>query len=90
MARQAGAAFADEDITAVDTPFGQQQMIVGLGPQLGECYVNVHTGRIGHVVKLRQGRYAWVTLRADGRLTDIPVGDLGTHWQPCRPDGTIR
>lgn len=90
MARQAGAAFTDEDITAVDTPFGQQLMIPGAGPAPGDLFRNVHTDRVGCVVKLRQGRYGWVTLRVGGHLTDVLFTELGTHWQPCRPDGTMR
>ena len=90
MARQAGAAFRDEDPTAVETPFGQQLTIPGTGPQLGGLWRNRHTGEMGCVVKLRQGRHGWVTLRAGGRVTEIPVGWLGDHWQECRPDGTVR
>lgn len=87
---QAGAAFADESPTAIDSPFGQQLMLDGTGPELGTLYRNVHTGEIGCVVKLTQRRYAWVTLRVSDRLTEIPQGWLQEHWAPCRPDGTPR
>lgn len=86
---QAGAAFADESPTAVDTPFGQQLMIPGTGPALGALYRNRHTGDVGCVVKLRQGRYGWVTLRVGDRLTDVQFPWLSEHWAPCRPDGSL-
>lgn len=89
MVRQAGAAFKDESPTAVETPFGQQLMIDGTGPQLGALYRNRHTGQIGCVVRLRQGRYGWVTLRVSGWLTDVKHSVLAEHWQACRPDGRL-
>jgi hypothetical protein len=90
MAYQAGAAFTDESPTAVDTPFGQQLMLPGTGPELGELYRNKHSNQVGCVVRLRQGRYGWVTLRVSDRLTDVQFTDLEKYWQPCRPDGTVR
>jgi hypothetical protein len=89
MARQAGAAFTDESSTHVEHPYGQQLMILGTGPQLGDLYRNVHTGQVGCVVKLRQARYGWVTLRVGDRLTDVQFGWLGEHWVPCGPGGTV-
>lgn len=89
MCRQAGAAFADEDTTTVQTAHGQQALIPGVGSQLGDLYRNRHTGLIGCVVKVRQGRYQWVTLRIGSRLTDCPFGWIGVHWDRCRPDGTL-
>lgn len=90
MCRQAGAAFADESPTAVEHPCEQQLMFGGTGPRLGDLYRNRHTGAVGCVVRVRQARYAWVTIRVSDRLTDVPLGWLDQHWQPCRPDGTIR
>jgi hypothetical protein len=89
MCRQAGASFADESPTAVDTPHGQQLMIGGLGPVPGDLFRNRHTGDIGCIVKIAQRQYAWATLRVSDRLTTIPVGWLGQHWDACRPDGSL-
>ena len=89
MARQAGAAFKDESPTAVETPFGQQPMIDETGPQLGALYRNRHTDQIGCVVRLRQDRKGWVTLRVSDRLTDVLHDALAEHWAPCRPDGRL-
>lgn len=89
MARQAGASFRDEDPTAVETPLGQQLVIDGIGPRLGDVYRNRHTDQIGCVVKVTQRKYAWVTLRVGSRLTDIPAGWIGKHWDACRPDGSL-
>lgn len=90
MCRQAGAAFTGESDTRVEQPDGQQLSFDGQGPALGELFRNQHTGTIATVVKVQQRTHLWVTLRAGGRLTEIPAGWLGQHWTPCRPDGRPR
>lgn len=90
MCRQAGAAFAQEDATEVQTKYGQQLMFGQLGPAPGELYRNTHTGAVGTIVGVRQDRRCWVTVRHDGRRTEIPLDWLGVHWVPCRPDGSLR
>lgn len=89
MARQAGAAFTDEDPDAVQTPYGQQQVIPGVGPLIGTTYRNRHTGMIATLVALRDGRFQWAKLRYAGHYTEVPVGWLDEHWQACKPDGTL-
>ena len=89
LARQAGAAFDDESPTHVEHPFGQQLQLAGVGPEMGALYRNRHTGQIGCVVRLRRGRYGWVTLRVGDRLTDVKHSVLAEHWRPCRPDGRL-
>lgn len=89
MVRRAGAAFNDESPTHVEHPYGQQLQIPGTGPELGALYRNRHTDQIGCVVRLRQGRYGWVTLRVSDRLTDVLHSVLAKHWAPCRPDGRL-
>lgn len=90
MARQAGAAFTDEQTPAIDPAVGQQLALPGMGPALGELYRNVHTGQVGCVVATREGRRGWVTLRVNDRLTDVDFTWLGKHWVPARADGTAR
>lgn len=68
---------------------GSQLMLDGLGPQEGTTYRNRHTHAIGTVVRVTRRRYAWVTIRADGSDSDMPLAWLSEHWQPCRPDGTL-
>ena len=89
MARQAGAAFRDEDPGMIETPYGDQPVLPGMGPQPGALFRNRHTGSIGTVVRVTTRRRLWVTLRHDGRLTEIPGHWLGDHWRPCRPDGSL-
>ena len=89
MANHAGAAFNDESPTHVEHPFGQQLQLAGVGPEMGALYRNRHTDQIGCVVRLRQGRKGWVTLRVSDRLTDVLHSVLAEHWAPCRPDGRL-
>ena len=89
MVRQAGAAFQPPD-EEQGVGEHEQLSIVGLGPQPGELLLNVHTHAIGCVVSAATRRKAWVKIRHNGRLTDVPLNWVGEHWKPCRPDGTLK
>lgn len=90
LARQAGASFADDTATEIQTVFGQQLMLDGTGPRPGDLYRNLHTGTIATVRHIKQRKYAWVTLRRDGRDTDVTLDGLAEHYVACRPDGRPR
>lgn len=90
MARQAGAAFTQEDATEVTTQFGQQLALEGTLPQPGETYRNVHSGTIGTVTEVQQRRRTWVKMRHGNHVTELPLDWIGKHWLPCRPDGSDR
>lgn len=89
MARQAGAAFTPPVEEQADTRYGAQMMLAGTGPAAGDTYMNRHTNQIATVIGIRQGRYAWVKLRRDGRSTELTLPELQEHYQRCRPDGTL-
>lgn len=90
MARQAGAAFTPDSEEQDLGGEGEQLAIDTLGPQPGELYLNTHTGEIGCVVTAATRRKSWVKIRRSGHVTEIPLHWLGTHWKPCRPDGSLR
>lgn len=89
MARQAGASFTDESELVPVGEFGEQLTLAELGPHGGELYRNKHTGLVGCVVLTATRRRTWVTIRHNGRVTDVTLGVLAEHWDPCRPDGSL-
>jgi hypothetical protein len=63
---------------------GDQLALEGLGPVAGEPYKHKFTGTIATVVAVRQRDRCWVTLRRDGRLTDVPLDWLEASYEHCR------
>lgn len=89
MARQAGASFTDESDLEPVGEYGEQLPLDGTGPKAGELYRNVHTGNIGCVTRTTTRRRLWITLRHQGRLTEVTPETLSEHWERCHPDGTV-
>lgn len=89
MARQAGASFTDESELEPVGEFGEQLVLDGLGPPAGATFLNVHTGMMGCVVRTATRRRMWITMRHNGRLTEMTPEGLAEHWRACRADGTL-
>lgn len=90
LARQAGAAFTADTNEQDAGEEGEQLAIANLGPQPGELLLNIHTQTICCVISAATRRKTWVKLRRNGRVTEIPLTDIGKHYRPCRPDGSLR
>lgn len=89
MARQAGAAFTPDTEEQAAGQAVEQLALDGLGPVAGSLLMNAHTHTIGTVVSAATRRRAWVKIRHNGRVTEIPLSWIGEHWHACRPDGTL-
>lgn len=70
--------------------YGHQAALEGLGPQPGDTYRNIHTGRLGTIVSVGRNRRTWYMVRHNGSETMVSDDWLGQHWVACRPDGTPR
>lgn len=89
MARQAGASFTDESELEEVGEYGEQLALDGLSPPAGQLLLNVHTGLMACVIRTATRRKCWVTVRYQGRLTDILLDQLAEHWKACHADGSL-
>lgn len=89
MARQAGASFTDESELEEVGEYGEQLALDGLGPPAGATYMNRHTGLMCCVIRTATRRRQWITVRYQGKLTEMTPETLAEHWQACRVDGSL-
>lgn len=81
MARQAGPAWNDEREAVGGAGHGGQLSILPDPPAPGDVYRNRHSHRLGTIVTVAQRRQAWVVIRADDRLSEIPLRWLTEFWE---------
>lgn len=60
--------------------YGNQTLLPGMGPQVGERYCNIHTDDICTVTYIRRGRRTWVTVRANGHEGEVRITDFMEHY----------
>jgi hypothetical protein len=60
---------------------GNQLALGALAPMIGDRYRNVHSQAIMTVLSVVQRQRCWVTIRLDGRESEIPLEWIDRHWR---------
>ena len=62
-----------------------QESLLGDVPKVGERYQRVDRGWLATVISVRVDRRTWITLRYQGKLTDITLENFRRYWTRFDP-----
>ncbi|MGH2876219.1 MAG: hypothetical protein ACRDLV_08215 [Solirubrobacteraceae bacterium] len=60
--------------------YGQVQALPGMGPAIGDVWANRARGELYTIVKIRQSRRCWVTIRGVGDEREVLLANLERYY----------